>query len=92
VPERYAAERYLEAGIRFVGNDIARPPLPQGGRVGIFDNCPTDNPQILTDLYDDVEPVEGDLRPRDTWRRAGKGVTYLIQQAALSSLIHHWPD
>ena len=86
-------ERYLEAGgIGFIGDHMARLLLTGGGRLHLFHNCAADHPRNLSDLYDDVERLARDLRARDTWRRAGKSVTYLIQQAALPSLFHHWHD
>jgi UDP-glucose 4-epimerase len=81
------AERYLvTGGAGFIGNHLTRALLERGGRVRVLDNFSTGHRENLTDLLDDVELVEGDLRSIDACRRAMAGVTHVLHQAALPSV------
>jgi UDP-glucose 4-epimerase len=52
----------------------------------VLDNFSTGHRENLTDLLDDIELVEGDLRSIDACRRAMVGVTHVLHQAALPSV------
>jgi nucleoside-diphosphate-sugar epimerase len=81
------AECYLvTGGAGFIGNHLTRALLERGHRVRVLDNFSTGHRDNLSDLFDDIELVEGDLRSIDTCRRAVEGVTHVLHQAALPSV------
>jgi nucleoside-diphosphate-sugar epimerase len=80
-------DRYLvTGGAGFIGNHIARALLERGLSVRVFDNFATGHRENLSDLVDEIELVEGDLRSIDACRRAAAGVRYILHQAALPSV------
>jgi nucleoside-diphosphate-sugar epimerase len=81
------ADSYLvTGGAGFIGNHVVRALLERGHTVRVFDNFSTGHRENLTDILDRVELVEGDLRSIDACRRAVKGITYVLHQAALPSV------
>ena len=81
------SERYLiTGGAGFIGNHIARALLERRDVVRIFDNFATGHRDNLVDIHDDIDLVEGDLRSIDDCRRATKGITYVLHEAALPSV------
>lgn len=76
----------VTGGAGFIGNHVVRALLERGDRVRVFDNFATGHRQNVSDLLDDVELVEGDLRSIDACRRAMKNVRNVIHQAALPSV------
>jgi UDP-N-acetylglucosamine/UDP-N-acetyl-alpha-D-glucosaminouronate 4-epimerase len=81
------ADSYLvTGGAGFIGNHIVRALLERGHTVRVFDNFSTGHRENLTDILDRVELVEGDLRSIDACRRAVKGITCVLHQAALLSV------
>jgi UDP-glucose 4-epimerase len=76
----------VTGGAGFIGNHIVRALLERGDRVRVLDNFATGHRENLADLFDDIELIEGDLRSIDTCRRAARGVTHVVHQAALPSV------
>ena len=76
----------VTGGAGFIGNHLVRALLARGDAVRVLDNFSTGHRENLVDLFDDIELVEGDLRSIDACRRATKGVTYVLHQAALPSV------
>ena len=76
----------VTGGAGFIGNNIVRALLAGGKEVRVFDNFSTGLRSNLTDFLDDIELVEGDLRSIDNCRRAVRGVTWVLHQAALPSV------
>ncbi|MFZ5622990.1 MAG: SDR family oxidoreductase [Gemmatimonadota bacterium] len=76
----------VTGGAGFIGNHIVRALLARGDRVRVLDNFSTGSRDNLADLFDDIELIEGDLRSADACRRAVRGVTAVLHQAALPSV------
>ncbi|HEY6572866.1 MAG TPA: SDR family oxidoreductase [Candidatus Eisenbacteria bacterium] len=82
--------RLVTGGAGFIGSHLAARLLEEGHRVRVLDNLSTgrqDNLDLLERTYGErFEPILGDIRDRDTCRRACEGVEYVFHQAALASV------
>jgi UDP-glucose 4-epimerase len=76
----------VTGGAGFIGSNIVRALLGRNQAVRVFDNFSTGHRDNVAGLMDEVELVEGDLRSIDTCRRAMRGATFVIHQAALPSV------
>ncbi len=76
----------VTGGAGFIGCHIVRALLERGDRVRVFDNFATGHRDNLTELLDDIELIEGDLRSIDACRRAASDIEYIFHQAALPSV------
>jgi nucleoside-diphosphate-sugar epimerase len=79
--------KYLvTGGAGFIGSNLVRALLAQGHAVRVLDNFSTGNEQNLSDIQNDIELVEGDIR--DYWVVASvvKGIDCVSHQAALPSV------
>ena len=76
----------VTGGAGFIGNHITRALVARGADVRVLDNFTTGHRENLTDILDRIDLVEGDLRSIDACRRATRGVTHAIHQAALPSV------
>ena len=81
-----SAIHLVTGGAGFIGNNIVRTLLAQGQRVRVFDNFSTGHRGNLADILEDIELIEGDLRSIDACRRATRGVSYVLHNAALPSV------
>ena len=76
----------VTGGAGFIGSNIAREALKKGTRVRILDNFSTGHRANLTDIRDDIEIVEGDIRSYHIVRNAMEGVEVVFHQGALPSV------
>jgi nucleoside-diphosphate-sugar epimerase len=84
---RVSAQRTfaVTGGAGFIGSNIAEALVRRGDRVRVLDNFSTGRRENLAGL-DGIEVVEGDLRDRDTLRRAVTGADGVFHEAALRSV------
>ena len=76
----------VTGGAGFIGSNIAREALKKGTRVRILDNFSTGHWANLTDIKDDIEIVEGDIRSYHIVRNAMEGIEVVFHQGALPSV------
>ncbi len=81
------AEKYLiTGGAGFIGSNLARSILAKGHDVVILDNFSTGKRENLTEIADDVELIEGDLRDAGIVAQAVAGCRAIFHQGALGSV------
>ena len=79
--------RYLVAGgAGFIGCNLSRKLLQEGGDVRVFDNFATGRQTNLDAIRNDIEIVEGDIRDPDGVAEALKGVDHVFLFAAMPSV------
>lgn len=76
----------VTGGAGFIGSNIAEELVRRGKKVRVFDNLSTGKKSHMASFIDKVEFFKGDLRKLDDCRRAAKGATYVIHQAAIRSV------
>lgn len=76
----------VTGGAGFIGSNIAEELVKRGERVRILDNMSTGKKEHMASFIGKVEFVKGDLRDPKSLRKAVKGVTYILHQAALRSV------
>ncbi len=76
----------ITGGAGFIGSNIARKLLEDGHRVRILDNFSSGKEENLTDIINDIELIEGDIRDFWTVLKAVAGIDYVLHQAALPSV------
>jgi nucleoside-diphosphate-sugar epimerase len=84
------AHHLVTGGAGFIGSHIAARLLRDGHHVRVLDNLSTGRRENLDALRaaagDRFDYLEGDIRDRDTCRRACEGVEVVFHQAALASV------
>ena len=79
--------KYLvTGGAGFIGSNITEKLVKRGERVVILDDLSTGKRENIGHLLGDIEFVEGDIRDPSIVRRALRGVSRVIHQAALASV------
>ncbi|MCM2266872.1 MAG: SDR family oxidoreductase [Elusimicrobiales bacterium] len=76
----------VTGGAGFIGSNIVEELLRRGERVRVFDNLSTGKPENLAPFKGKFEFVKGDLRRPADLKKAMKGVTYVLHQAAFRSV------
>jgi len=76
----------VTGGAGFIGSHLVEALIERGERVRVLDNFSTGREENLTPLFDRIEVIEGDLRDRETVRRAMQGVEVVYHQGALASV------
>jgi nucleoside-diphosphate-sugar epimerase len=76
----------VTGGAGFIGSNIAEELVKRGKRVRILDNLSTGKLSHMQSFKGQVEFMRGDLRELDDCRKAAKGATYVIHQAAIRSV------
>jgi UDP-glucose 4-epimerase len=76
----------ITGGAGFIGSNIARELLRQGKQVRILDNFSTGHRSNLSDIKNDIEVIEGDIRSYHTVSEAAKNVEVIYHQGALPSV------
>ncbi len=77
-----SADILVTGGGGFIGTHTVRALVRQGRRVRVLDNFSTGNAHNLQTVDGEVEVVQGDVRDRETVRRAVEGVQHVIHLAA----------
>ena len=76
----------VTGGAGFIGSNIVEELVRRGCRVRVFDNFSTGKAENLAPFKGKFELVKGDLREPADLKRAMKGVTYVLHQAAFRSV------
>ncbi len=76
----------VTGGAGFIGSHIAVRLVKDGHRVKVLDNLVAGRKENLSEVWDDVEFIEGDIRDLDLLMKVMKGVDYVLHQAALRSV------
>ena len=79
--------KYLvTGGAGFIGSNLVRALLEQGHSVRVLDNFSSGKEDNLSDIINDIELVEGDIRDYWVVASAMKGIDFVSHQAALPSV------
>ncbi|OIO03753.1 MAG: hypothetical protein AUJ51_03575 [Elusimicrobia bacterium CG1_02_56_21] len=76
----------VTGGAGFIGSNIVEELLRRKFRVRVFDNFSTGKKENLAPFAGKYELVKGDLREPKDLKKAMKGVTYVLHQAAFRSV------
>lgn len=76
----------VTGGAGFIGSHIAVRLVKEGHRVKVLDNLVAGKKENLSEVWDDIEFIEGDIRDLDLLMKVMKGVDYVLHQAALRSV------
>jgi UDP-glucose 4-epimerase len=81
-----AQKTLVTGGAGFIGSHLVRALLERGDRVRVLDNFSTGNRANLSELGDDVELVEGELRSYERVHNAMRDIELVFHQGALPSV------
>ncbi len=76
----------VTGGAGFIGSHIAVRLVKEGHRVKVLDNLVAGKKENLSEVWDDIEFIEGDIRDLDLLMKVMKGVDFVLHQAALRSV------
>ena len=76
----------ITGGAGFIGSNMVRFLLEKGEKVRVLDNFETGKRENLTEVADQIEFIEGDIRDMNTVRRAVVGTEVVYHLAALGSV------
>jgi UDP-glucose 4-epimerase len=76
----------VTGGAGFVGSNLVRALLDRGDTVRVLDNFSPGNRANISELVDEIEVVEGDLRSYERVHAAVRGVDVVFHQGALPSV------
>ena len=76
----------VTGGAGFIGSHVAEELARRGARVRVFDNFSTGTAAKMASFKAQVDLVRGDLLDPAACRRAVKGATYILHQAAIRSV------
>jgi UDP-N-acetylglucosamine/UDP-N-acetyl-alpha-D-glucosaminouronate 4-epimerase len=81
-----AQKTLVTGGGGFIGSHLVRALLERGDRVRVLDNFSTGNRANLSELGDEVELVEGELRSYERVHNAMRDIELVFHQGALPSV------
>ena len=76
----------VTGGAGFIGSHIVEHLVKEGRPVRVLDNFATGKRENIEPFLGDIEMMEGDIRDPETCRRAVKGVSAVMHQAAIPSV------
>ena len=76
----------VTGGAGFIGNHLVRRLLAEGYAARVLDNFETGKRENLSDLQNEIELVEGDVRDLETVRAAVAGCRFILHEAAIGSV------
>ena len=80
------AQFLVTGGSGFIGSHLCRRLLGEGHRVRVLDNLSLGRRDNLSDVADDIDFREADLRDEDELRHSVEGVDYVFHHAAIASV------
>ncbi|MGD9402362.1 MAG: SDR family oxidoreductase [bacterium] len=86
------AKFLITGGAGFIGSNIARRVVSEGGDVVILDDFSTGYEANLTDIKGDATVIKGDICDTDTVKKAMQGVDYVHHHAAVVSVVRSVDD
>jgi nucleoside-diphosphate-sugar epimerase len=82
----------VTGGAGFIGSNVVHHLLSKGESVRILDNFDTGRRENLAGIESKIDLIEGDLRDKETVRRAVAGVKYILHFGAQPSVIRSVED
>ena len=82
----------VTGGAGFIGSNVVDALLAEGHSVRVLDNLSTGKRENLAHVRAQIEFIEGDLRDKETVRRAVRGVDYVFHIAALRAVLRSVED
>lgn len=76
----------VTGGAGFIGSNITEELVRRGRTVRVFDNFSTGKKENIAPFLSKIELIKGDLREPEHLKKAMKGVTYVLHQAAFRSV------
>ncbi|MFH2201604.1 MAG: SDR family oxidoreductase [Elusimicrobiota bacterium] len=76
----------VTGGAGFIGSHIAETLVRKGEKVRIIDNFSSGKKSFIAPFASKIELIRGDIRSLAACRRAAKGASYVIHQAAIRSV------
>ena len=80
------AQFLVTGGSGFIGSHLCRKLLGEGHGVRVLDNLSSGKRENLSDVADDIDFMEADLRDEDALQRGVEGVEFVLHHAAVSSV------
>jgi UDP-glucose 4-epimerase len=76
----------VTGGAGFIGSNLVRALLERGDSVRVLDNYSTGNRANLSDVINEIEVIEGELRSYERVHAATRGIEIVFHQGALPSV------
>jgi len=76
----------VTGGAGFIGSNIVEKLIKKGEKVRVLDNFSTGKPQHIAPFKNKIDLIRGDIRNPGHCRKAVKGVSYILHQAAIRSV------
>jgi nucleoside-diphosphate-sugar epimerase len=86
------AKCLVTGGAGFIGSNLVDALHAQGDQVRVFDNLSTGKKENLAHLESKIEFVLGDLKDRETLKKACEGIDYVFHIAALRAVLRSVDD
>lgn len=80
------AKYLVTGGAGFIGSNIVEELVRRSEKARVLDNFITGKRENIEPFMDKIELMEGDIRDKDTLKKALKGIDFVIHQAALRSV------
>jgi len=77
------AKFLITGGVGFIGSNIAHRLVKNKHKVRVLDNFLTGKKENLTEIWNKVEVIKGDIRDKKLVNKTVKGVDFVLHQAAL---------
>jgi nucleoside-diphosphate-sugar epimerase len=82
----------ITGGAGFIGSNIARKVVSEGGEVVVLDNFSTGFESNLEDIKKDITLIRGDICDMPTVRKAAEGADFVLHHAAVVSVVRSIDD
>ena len=82
----------VTGGAGFIGSNIVRELVQRGEKVRIVDNFSTGKRENISDILDEIELMEADVRDLETMHDAVEGVDFVLHHGALPSVARSVTD
>jgi len=82
----------VTGGAGFIGSHIVEELLKREEKIRVLDNFSTGKRENIAPFLKEIELIEGDIRNPEVVKKAMKGVSYVLHQAALPSVFRSIKD